>query len=63
MGYTQAFDSLMCFKYRNNVRLSSVCLFLRTVKLIFFNKKEDDILWRNQLEQLALTDERYLQLL
>ncbi|NXT78157.1 NB5R4 reductase, partial [Zapornia atra] len=31
---------------------------LRTVKLIFFNKTEDDILWRNQLEQLALKDER-----
>ncbi|NWT79626.1 NB5R4 reductase, partial [Lanius ludovicianus] len=32
---------------------------LRTVKLIFFNKTEDDILWRNQLEQLALQDERF----
>ncbi|KAM7117711.1 cytochrome b5 reductase 4 isoform 1-T1 [Ciconia maguari] len=32
---------------------------LRTVKLIFFNKTEDDILWRNQLEQLALVDERF----
>ncbi|NXC38848.1 NB5R4 reductase, partial [Penelope pileata] len=32
---------------------------LRTVKLIFFNKKEEDILWRNQLEQLALKDERF----
>ncbi|NXU95585.1 NB5R4 reductase, partial [Xiphorhynchus elegans] len=32
---------------------------LRTVKLIFFNKTEDDILWRNQLEQLALRDERF----
>ncbi|NXI68507.1 NB5R4 reductase, partial [Anseranas semipalmata] len=32
---------------------------LRTVKLIFFNKKEDDVLWRNQLEQLALKDERF----
>ncbi|NWX48361.1 NB5R4 reductase, partial [Steatornis caripensis] len=31
----------------------------RTVKLIFFNKTEDDILWRNQLEQLALEDERF----
>ncbi|KAF2977053.1 hypothetical protein EK904_014196 [Melospiza melodia maxima] len=31
---------------------------LRTVKLIFFSKTEDDILWRNQLEQLALKDER-----
>ncbi|XP_050828283.1 cytochrome b5 reductase 4 isoform X1 [Serinus canaria] len=30
---------------------------LRTVKLIFFNKTENDILWRNQLEQLALKDE------
>ncbi|NXJ96021.1 NB5R4 reductase, partial [Corythaixoides concolor] len=32
---------------------------LRKVKLIFFNKTEDDILWRNQLEQLALKDERF----
>ncbi|NXX45507.1 NB5R4 reductase, partial [Tricholaema leucomelas] len=32
---------------------------LRTVKLIFFNKTEDDILWRDQLEQLALRDERF----
>ncbi|NXK31129.1 NB5R4 reductase, partial [Piprites chloris] len=32
---------------------------LRTVKLIFFNKTENDILWRNQLEQLALKDERF----
>ncbi|XP_068793771.1 cytochrome b5 reductase 4 isoform X2 [Struthio camelus] len=32
---------------------------LRTAKLIFFNKTEDDILWRNQLEQLALRDERF----
>ncbi|NXL27199.1 NB5R4 reductase, partial [Glaucidium brasilianum] len=32
---------------------------LRRVKLIFFNKTEDDILWRNQLEQLALKDERF----
>ncbi|NWH64633.1 NB5R4 reductase, partial [Geococcyx californianus] len=32
---------------------------LRVVKLIFFNKTEDDILWRNQLEQLALKDERF----
>ncbi|NXD26104.1 NB5R4 reductase, partial [Spelaeornis formosus] len=32
---------------------------LRTVKLIFFNKTEEDILWRNQLEQLALKNERF----
>ncbi|XP_010001253.1 PREDICTED: cytochrome b5 reductase 4 isoform X1 [Chaetura pelagica] len=32
---------------------------LRTIKLIFFNKTEDDILWRNQLEQLAFKDERF----
>ncbi|NWU61620.1 NB5R4 reductase, partial [Pterocles burchelli] len=32
---------------------------LRTVKLLFFNKTEDDILWRNQLEQLSLTDNRF----
>uniref|UniRef100_A0A8D2LZP5 Cytochrome b5 reductase 4 n=1 Tax=Varanus komodoensis TaxID=61221 RepID=A0A8D2LZP5_VARKO len=29
------------------------------VKLMFFNKTEDDILWRNQLEQLALNDARF----
>ncbi|KAF1512226.1 Cytochrome b5 reductase 4, partial [Eudyptula minor] len=32
---------------------------LRIVKLIFFNKTDDDILWRNQLEQLVLKDERF----
>ncbi|XP_071597523.1 cytochrome b5 reductase 4 isoform X1 [Heliangelus exortis] len=32
---------------------------LRTLKLIFFNKTEDDILWRNQLEELALKDKRF----
>ncbi|NWH82644.1 NB5R4 reductase, partial [Piaya cayana] len=32
---------------------------LRAVKLIFFNKTEEDILWRNRLEQLALKDERF----
>ncbi|NXP56358.1 NB5R4 reductase, partial [Heliornis fulica] len=41
-----------------NSALSTVS-HLRTVKLIFFNKTEDDILWRNQLEQLALKDERF----
>uniref|UniRef100_A0A8C5U3V6 Cytochrome b5 reductase 4 n=1 Tax=Malurus cyaneus samueli TaxID=2593467 RepID=A0A8C5U3V6_9PASS len=33
---------------------------LRTVKMIFFNKTENDILWRNQLEQLALKDENWV---
>ncbi|KAF1624176.1 Cytochrome b5 reductase 4, partial [Eudyptes filholi] len=32
---------------------------LRIVKLIFFNKTDDDILWRNQLEELVLKDERF----
>ncbi|CAI5769771.1 cytochrome b5 reductase 4 isoform X1 [Podarcis lilfordi] len=32
---------------------------LRAVKFMFFNKTEDDILWRNQLEQLALNDARF----
>ncbi|XP_060092609.1 cytochrome b5 reductase 4 [Heteronotia binoei] len=32
---------------------------LRTAKLMFFNKTEDDILWRSQLEQLAVNDERF----
>ncbi|NXL64476.1 NB5R4 reductase, partial [Chordeiles acutipennis] len=41
-----------------NLALTEVSC-LRTVKLIFFNKTEDDILWRNQLEQLALTDQRF----
>ncbi|XP_068258522.1 cytochrome b5 reductase 4 isoform X2 [Nyctibius grandis] len=41
-----------------NFALTEVsCLW--AVKLIFFNKTEDDILWRNQLEQLALKDERF----
>ncbi|PIO35708.1 hypothetical protein AB205_0192690, partial [Aquarana catesbeiana] len=29
------------------------------VKLIFFNKTEDDILWREQLEKLSSTDRRF----
>uniref|UniRef100_A0A8D0DVX0 Cytochrome b5 reductase 4 n=1 Tax=Salvator merianae TaxID=96440 RepID=A0A8D0DVX0_SALMN len=33
--------------------------YLRTVKLMFFNKTEDDILWRSQLEQLTCNDERF----
>ncbi|XP_077161539.1 cytochrome b5 reductase 4 isoform X2 [Paroedura picta] len=32
---------------------------LRTAKLVFFNKTEDDILWRSQLEQLATNDTRF----
>ncbi|XP_075058811.1 cytochrome b5 reductase 4 isoform X3 [Mixophyes fleayi] len=32
---------------------------LRKVKLIFFNKTENDILWREQLENLCLTDKRF----
>ncbi|XP_063772985.1 cytochrome b5 reductase 4 [Pseudophryne corroboree] len=32
---------------------------LRKAKLIFFNKTEDDILWREQLENLCLTDKRF----
>ncbi|XP_032007999.1 cytochrome b5 reductase 4 isoform X4 [Hylobates moloch] len=31
---------------------------LRKVKLMFFNKTEDDIIWRSQLEKLALKDKR-----
>ncbi|XP_011920360.1 PREDICTED: cytochrome b5 reductase 4 isoform X5 [Cercocebus atys] len=31
---------------------------LRKVKLIFFNKTEDDIIWRSQLEKLAFKDKR-----
>ncbi|KAM9156112.1 cytochrome b5 reductase 4-like isoform 3-T3 [Pangshura tecta] len=41
-----------------NYVLTNVCS-LRTAKLVFFNKTEDDILWRNQLEQLALKDKRF----
>ncbi|XP_007484329.1 cytochrome b5 reductase 4 isoform X1 [Monodelphis domestica] len=32
---------------------------LRKVKLMFFNKTEGDILWRNQLEQLADKEKRF----
>lgn len=32
---------------------------LRKVKLMFFNKTEDDIIWRSQLEKLAFKDKRY----
>ncbi|XP_033091420.1 cytochrome b5 reductase 4 isoform X3 [Trachypithecus francoisi] len=31
---------------------------LRKVKLMFFNKTEDDIIWRRQLEKLAFKDKR-----
>nr|XP_025045548.1 cytochrome b5 reductase 4 isoform X2 [Pelodiscus sinensis] len=41
-----------------NYVLTNVCT-VRIVKLMFFNKTEDDILWRNQLEQLALKDKRF----
>ncbi|XP_026947147.1 cytochrome b5 reductase 4 isoform X2 [Sagmatias obliquidens] len=32
---------------------------LRKVKLMFFNKTEDDIIWRSQLEKLAFKDKRF----
>ncbi|XP_010629460.1 cytochrome b5 reductase 4 isoform X1 [Fukomys damarensis] len=32
---------------------------LRTLKLMFFNKTEDDIIWRGQLEKLAFKDKRF----
>ncbi|XP_023567794.1 cytochrome b5 reductase 4 isoform X2 [Octodon degus] len=32
---------------------------LRKLKLMFFNKTEDDIIWRCQLEKLALEDKRF----
>ena len=32
---------------------------LRKVKLMFFNKTEDDIIWRCELEKLAFKDKRY----
>ncbi|KAM4692862.1 cytochrome b5 reductase 4 [Discoglossus pictus] len=32
---------------------------LRKAKLIFFNKTEDDILWKEQVEQLSLADLRF----
>ncbi|NP_001346891.1 cytochrome b5 reductase 4 isoform 2 [Mus musculus] len=32
---------------------------LRKVKLMFFNKTEDDIIWRCQLEKLALREKRF----
>ncbi|XP_016062814.1 PREDICTED: cytochrome b5 reductase 4 isoform X2 [Miniopterus natalensis] len=32
---------------------------LRKAKLMFFNKTEDDIIWRSQLEKLAFKDKRF----
>uniref|UniRef100_A0A8D2ASL9 Cytochrome b5 reductase 4 n=1 Tax=Sciurus vulgaris TaxID=55149 RepID=A0A8D2ASL9_SCIVU len=32
---------------------------LRKVKLMFFNKTEEDIIWRSQLEKLAFEDKRF----
>ncbi|XP_053520826.1 cytochrome b5 reductase 4 isoform X1 [Artibeus jamaicensis] len=32
---------------------------LRKVKLMFFNKTEDDIIWRSQLEKLSFKDKRF----
>ncbi|KAL7987928.1 hypothetical protein Chor_006847 [Crotalus horridus] len=32
---------------------------VKAVKMMFFNKTEDDILWKSQLEQLALKDTRF----
>lgn len=32
---------------------------LRKMKLMFFNKTEDDIIWRSQLEKLAFKDKRF----
>ncbi|XP_073482987.1 cytochrome b5 reductase 4 isoform X1 [Aquarana catesbeiana] len=45
-------------KLLNHVLNSSNTL-SRKVKLIFFNKTEDDILWREQLEKLSSTDRRF----
>lgn len=45
-------------KLLNHVLNSSNTL-SRKVKLIFFNKTEDDILWREQLEELSSTDRRF----
>ncbi|KAL8177370.1 UNVERIFIED_CONTAM: Cytochrome b5 reductase 4 [Gekko kuhli] len=44
-------------KLLNHVLTSSSSF--RTAKLMFFNKTEDDILWRSQLEQLAVNDTRF----
>ncbi|XP_013366350.1 PREDICTED: cytochrome b5 reductase 4 isoform X2 [Chinchilla lanigera] len=41
-----------------NYALSNV-LSLRKLKLMFFNKTEDDIIWRSQLEKLACKDKRF----
>ncbi|XP_070407899.1 cytochrome b5 reductase 4 isoform X2 [Nothobranchius furzeri] len=32
---------------------------IRLTKLLFFNRREEDILWRSQLSELAAKDERY----
>ncbi|CAH2249328.1 cytochrome b5 reductase 4 [Pelobates cultripes] len=36
-----------------------ICFPLRKAKLLFFNKTEDDILWRDQIVDLSLTNERF----
>uniref|UniRef100_A0A3B4AYS1 Uncharacterized protein n=1 Tax=Periophthalmus magnuspinnatus TaxID=409849 RepID=A0A3B4AYS1_9GOBI len=32
---------------------------IRKTKLLFFNRKEEDILWRSELDELAATNKRY----
>lgn len=32
---------------------------LRKTKLLFFNRREEDILWRSELDELAANNERY----
>ncbi|XP_075410933.1 cytochrome b5 reductase 4 isoform X2 [Tenrec ecaudatus] len=41
-----------------NFALTSISS-LRKVKLMFYNKTEDDIIWRSQLENLAFKDKRF----
>lgn len=47
------------FKYNWNSTFELLFFLLRKVKLMFFNKTEDDIIWRSQLEKLAFKDKRY----
>ena len=36
-------------------------LYFRTVKLIFFNKEEKDIFWREEIDLLAEKNEKYVK--
>ncbi|XP_072264692.1 cytochrome b5 reductase 4 [Pyxicephalus adspersus] len=50
-GFTPTVKLLKLVLNRSNI--------IRKVKLIFFNKTEDDILWRDHLEKLSSSDRRF----